>query len=68
MQALYDKLARGEHLTDEEMRKLKELESYKHKRLVLQIEELLALGDNITDSDKLKLLHLQRELLKLELE
>lgn len=50
------------------MRKLKELESYKHKRLVRQIEDLLALGEDISDEDKLKLLHLQRELLKLELE
>ena len=68
LQALYDKLARGEHLTYDELRKLNELEGYKHKRLVHQIEELLALGEDITDEEKLKLLHLQRELLKLELE
>jgi hypothetical protein len=68
LQAFYDRLARGEHLTDEEMRKLNELESYKHKRLVRQIEELLAIGEDITDEEKLRLLHLQRELLKLELE
>ena len=31
---LYEKMARGEKLTEEELHKLKALEEYKHKRLV----------------------------------
>jgi hypothetical protein len=66
---MYRKLARGEELSEEELKRLEYLESEKMKRLRKQIEELLIKGeDKLTDEEKFRLYSLQRELLTLELE
>jgi hypothetical protein len=63
---MYRKLARGEGLTEEELKRLEYLESEKMKRLRKQIEELLIKGeDKLTDEEKFRLYSLQRELLTL---